>query len=143
MYMGCSYIYNIEHRNLEIRKTRNDFSFQVRNILLPLSLKVLRHKERDTHSFYSGFFICLPISCGTCLRPRRRSESRPFPFGVQFSTELTDFFEIHKVLHARASCAWRHSHPLVNISLGFLFDIYERHILPARALTHALKFAPN
>ena len=51
----------IEHRNLEIRKTRNDFSVQVRNLLLPLSLKVLRHKERDTHSFYSGFFICTPL----------------------------------------------------------------------------------
>ena len=34
------YIYNIEHRDLEIRKTRNDFSVQVRNFLLPLSLKV-------------------------------------------------------------------------------------------------------
>ena len=50
----------IEHRNLEIRKTRHDFSVQVRNFLLPLSLKVLRHKERDTHSFYSGFLICPP-----------------------------------------------------------------------------------
>ena len=48
----------IEHRNLEIRKTRNDFFVQVRNFLLPLSLKVLRHKEREAHSFYPGFFIC-------------------------------------------------------------------------------------
>ena len=52
------YIYNIEHRNLEIQNTRNDFSVQVRNFLLSLSLKVLRHKERDIHSFYSGFFLC-------------------------------------------------------------------------------------
>ena len=51
----------------------------------PLSLKVLRHRERDTHSFYSGFFICPPptttISCDTCPRPRawlrRASESQP------------------------------------------------------------------
>ena len=50
----------IEHRNLEIRKTRNDFSVQVRNFLLPLNLKILRHKEWDTHSFYYGFFICPP-----------------------------------------------------------------------------------
>ena len=54
------YIYNTEQRNLEIRKTRNDFSVQVRNFLLPLSLKVLWHKERETPSFYSGFFICTP-----------------------------------------------------------------------------------
>ena len=69
----------IEHRNLEIRKTRNDFSVQVRNFLLPLSLKVLRPKERDTHSFYSGFFIWPPhtISCDTCPRPTQASESQP------------------------------------------------------------------
>ena len=60
------YIYKIEHRNLETRKTHNDFSVQVRNFLVPLSLKVLRHKEREAQSFYSGFFISPPpISCGT------------------------------------------------------------------------------
>ena len=32
-YIECP---KIEHRNLEIRKTRNDFSVQVRNFLLPL-----------------------------------------------------------------------------------------------------------
>ena len=47
----------IEHRNLEIRKTRNDFFVQVQNFLLPLSLKVLRHKEGEAQSFYPGFFI--------------------------------------------------------------------------------------
>ena len=56
----------IEHRNLEIRKTRNDFSVQVRNFLLPLSLKVLRHKEREAQSFYAGFCISpAPNTCGT------------------------------------------------------------------------------
>ena len=50
----------IEHRNLEIRKTRNDFFVQVRNFLVPLSLKVFRHKEREAQSFYSGFFLCPP-----------------------------------------------------------------------------------
>ena len=56
----------IEHRNLETWKTREDFLVQVRNFLLPLSLKVLRHKEREAQSFYSGFFICTPpIMCGT------------------------------------------------------------------------------
>ena len=59
----CLYIYiyiyiYIEHRNLETRKTIDDFLVLVRNFLLTLSLKVLRHKERDTHSFYSRFFIC-------------------------------------------------------------------------------------
>ena len=31
-------------------KTRNDFFIQVRNFLLPLSLKVLQHKERERHN---------------------------------------------------------------------------------------------
>ena len=67
----------IEHRSLEIRKTRNDFFVQVRNFLLRLSLKVFRHKERDTHSFYSGFFICPPLLCDTYPRPPRASERQP------------------------------------------------------------------
>ena len=58
-YNVHKYIY-IEHKNPETRKTRNDFLVQVRNFLLPLNLKVLRHKERDTHSFYSGFFYLHP-----------------------------------------------------------------------------------
>ena len=37
-------------KNLEIRKTRNDFSVQLRNFLLPLNLKVVRHKEREIHN---------------------------------------------------------------------------------------------
>ena len=45
---------------------RNNFFVQVRNFLLPLSLKVFRHKERETQSFYSGFFIC---PTPTCLAP--------------------------------------------------------------------------
>ena len=45
---------------------------------------------------------------------------------------------------AHASGAWRHSHPQVIFSIwDFYFDICERHILPARASTPALKFAPN
>ena len=60
------------HRTLESRNTKNtyDFLVQVRNFLLPLSLKVLRHEERDTHSFYSDFSIYPPphISCGTRLK---------------------------------------------------------------------------
>ena len=62
------YIY-IEHGNLETRKTRNDFFVQVRNFLLPLSLKVLRHKEGEARSFYSGFFSCPPPHTHTRVAP--------------------------------------------------------------------------
>ena len=92
-----------------------------------------------------AFFYLPPptISCDTCPRPPRVSESQPFSFGVQFSTQLTDFFEIHKLLRVRAS-----GYDVIHIHWStfhrdFDFDIYERHILPARALTPALKFAPN
>ena len=62
------YIYIYIHRTYESRNTKKTYDFfaQVRNFLLPMSLKVLLHKERDTHSFSSAFFICPPISCDTC-----------------------------------------------------------------------------
>ena len=67
----------IEHRNLETRKTLTTSQFRYET-LLPLSLKVLRHKERDAHSFYSGLFICPPpLSCDTSPRPPQASESQP------------------------------------------------------------------
>ena len=98
----------IEHRNLEIRKTRNDFFVQVRNFLLPLSLKFFRHKEREAQSFYSGFFICPPLNtCGTRhKRLREQAKANRFPLR-QVSSQLTDFFKISPNL-LRAYGAWRH-----------------------------------
>ena len=101
--MFITYIY-IEHRNFETRKTRNDFLVQVRNFLLPLSLKVLRHKERDTHSFYSGFSICPPPTrVAPATRPltwlRRASESQPS--SPEAGTQLSDFFKIPQILRVR------------------------------------------
>ncbi len=94
----------MEHRNLEIRKTRNDFLVQVRNFLLPLSLKVLRHKERDTHSFYSGFFICTPSRATPAqgLWPGFGEQAKANRLlSRQSSTQLT-FFKIPKILCALA-----------------------------------------
>ena len=66
---GLVNMIKIEHRNLEV---------QVRNFLLPLSLKVFRFKEREAQSFYSGIFISpTPISCDTCPRPQRAGEGQP------------------------------------------------------------------
>ena len=104
--------------------------------LLPLSLKVLWHKERDTHSFYSGFIISPPRPGfgeqvkANCLLPR------------QVSTQLTDFFKSPKILHALPMHDVIHIH-WSTFLWDFYFDIYERNILPAHALTPALKFAPN
>ena len=53
-----TFIMSITHiDNIGIPKqTKNtyDFLVQVRNFLLPLSLKVFRHKERDTPDFFIG-----------------------------------------------------------------------------------------
>ena len=136
------------HRTKESRNTKNiyDFLVQVRNFLLLLSLKVLRHKERDTHSFYAGFSICPPPNmCGTrhnatglASMSKRKS---PFFFRRQDSTHW--LFQ-NPPNPPSASGAWRHSHPLVHLSIwDFYFDICERHILPARTSTPARIFAPN
>ena len=54
------YVHNAPRDNIGIPKHKNtcDFLVQVRNFLLPLSLKVSRHKERDTPDF------------SICLKPR-------------------------------------------------------------------------
>ena len=70
----------IEHRNLEIRKTRNDFSVQVRNLLLPLSLNGFRHKERGTIFLYWLFYLPAPNTCGTRhkdLREQAKTDRLP------------------------------------------------------------------
>ena len=102
------------HRTKESRNTKNtyDFFVQVRNFLLPLSLKVLRHKERDIHSFYSGFFICPPYFMQhPPQRPlawlRQASESQPS--SPEAGLNPTDFFQnpqnpprglpVHDVIH--------------------------------------------
>ena len=103
MYMGCLYIY-IEHR---ISKHENTCGFlvQVRNFLLPLSLKVIRHKERDTHSFYFGFFIC-PPSRATPAQGLREQAKVNRLLQREVSTKLTDFSKSQN--SPRASGAWRH-----------------------------------
>ena len=129
----------IEHRNLETRKTRNDFFVQVRTFLLPLSLKFLRHKERGTIFLFWLFHPPHPANtCGTrhkglreqaktnCLPPRR------------VSSQLTDFFKISQN-PPRASGAWRHSHSLAPVShLGILWHLWVTRPLCARAWTPVL-----
>ena len=119
------YIY-IEHRNLETRKTRDDFLVKVRNFLLPLSLKILRHKERDIHSFYSGFFICpLPISGDTCPRPPRASESQPS--SSEAGLNSTNWLQ-NSQNPPRASGAWRHSYSLPPFPISGYCDFSEWHV---------------
>ena len=135
-------------RTSESRNTKNthDFLVQVRNILLPLSLKVLRHKEKDTHSFYSGFSICPLITCGarhkaTGLASASKRKSTVFfrarnstPWLFQNPPNPPRVLPVHDFIHIHRSTF---------LFWDFYFDVCERHILPPRALTPALKFAPN
>ena len=112
-YIECSKHIYIEHRNLEIRKTHNDFLVQVQNFLLPLSLKVLQHKERDTHSFYSGFSICpLPISCSTRSAQICLASASPesHPSSPEVGLNSTSWLFQNHPNPPHASGVWCHPH---------------------------------
>ena len=123
------FIYNIEHRNPETRKTLDDFLVQVRNFLLPLSLKVFRHKEREIHLTF--------LSAPNHVRTRHKAMASKRKSTVFFRgrTQLT-FFKSPKILHTRFRCMMPFTSP--SPIWDFYFDISEWHILPARAWTPAL-----
>ena len=91
------YIY-IEHRNLEILKNTYDFSVQVRKFLLPLSLKVFRHKDREAQSFYSGLFI-YPLSRATRAQGLQE-QAKVNPSRPVSSLNYTNFLQIPQILRA-------------------------------------------
>ena len=131
------YIY-IEHRNPETRKTLDDFLIQVRNFLLPFSLKVLRHKERDTHSFYSAFFICPPPSRAAPVARKFVSPQRApkvDPSCSVSSLNLTNWLFQISQNPPRASGAWPHSHSVA------LFPIWA--IVTSLSDTSALRACVN
>ena len=126
----------IEHRNLETRKTRNDFSVQVRNLLLPLSLKVLRHKEREAQSFYSGFFIPPPPTSVAPATNVSASKRKPTVFPRGRSYLNSDFLKLSPN-PPRVSGAWGHSHLLVPVShLGLLWHLWVTRLLYSCAREH-------
>ena len=80
------------------------FLIQVWNFLLPLSLKVLRHKEWDTHSFYSGFSICPPPSRVHPSQGLRKQAKVNRLLPRQDSTQLPDFFKSPQILRPIPVC---------------------------------------
>ena len=72
----------IGHSDIEARKTLNDFSVQVRNLLLPLSLKVPT-KGRVIH-----ILSMLAFSSD----PHHHAKTNRLP-SRQVSSQLTDFFK--------------------------------------------------
>ena len=144
--MFVTYIYTYKIGIPKHKKNTYDFLVQVQNFLLPLSLKVLRHKERDTHSFYSCFSICPPTTrvapvVHRFVWPQRAPKVDPSR--SESSSQLTYFFKIPKILRTRFRCMTSFTPTGQPLSGIFYFDICERQILPARASTPVLKFAPN
>ena len=132
-YIHCSYHIYIGHRNLKIRKTRNNFSVQVRNFLLPLSLKVLRHKERDTHSFYPGFFICPPTLHLVWPLPKASVSKRKSTVFSQGRSRLNSLTFSKSSARFRCVTSFALASPVSH--LGY-FDISEWHARFARAREH-------
>ena len=105
MHIKSSLHIYIEHRNLETRKTPMTSYFSYKTFYYLLSLKVLRHKVRDTHSFYSGFFICPPPSRAYPSQGLREQAKVNHLLPRQDSTPLGLFQN-----PPRASGARRHQH---------------------------------
>ena len=113
---------------------------QVRNFIT-FKLKVFRHEERETQSFYADCFYIVssqpnqraaPVA-HKVVWPRRAPKVNLLR--SEAGTQLTAFSQIS----AHTSGAWRHPNTLVPIPIwDFYFDIPEWHILSARAWTPAL-----
>ena len=140
MYMGRSLHTYVEHRNLKIqKKTRNDFFVQVRNFLLPLSLKVFRHKEWEAQSFYSGFFICTRNTCDTKVSASKRKRT-VFPRGRSHLNSLT-FSKSPKILRALPVRDVIRAIPVSH--LGLLWHLWVTRPLRPHARTPVLMLHPS
>ena len=127
----------IEHKNLKIRKTRNDFSVQVRNFLLPLSLKVLQHQEREAQ-FILAFSAAPPNTCGTRHKGRREQAKTNRLPPRQVSSQLTEFFKISQN-PPRSSGAWCHPHSVTPLPMwAIVTSLSDTSVLPAHARTPVL-----
>ena len=124
------------HRTQESRNTKNtyDFSVQIRNFLLPLSLTVFRHKEREAQSFYSGFFICPPPSRATPVQGLRE-QPKVNPSRTVSSLSSLNSLQISQN-PPRASGAWRHPHSVTSFPTSRYCDISEWHVRSAHAREH-------
>ena len=139
MYMGCPYIYihNIgiskhgKHLRLLSSGTKLFITFEFKG----------SSTQGERYTFFLFWLFHLPLTQRPLVWLRWASESQPSSPEAELNS-TNWLFQISQNPPC-ASGAWRHSHPLVNLSWDFYFDIYERHILPARALTPALKFAPK
>ena len=130
------YIY-MEHRNLEIRKTRNDFSVQVHIFfLLPLCLKVFRHKEREreTHNLSILAFSSPPPTRATPAQDLHEQAKVNCLVQCLVSTRLT-FFKFPKPSVCFRCVTSFELGSLVS-HLGLLWHLWVTRLLRTRAREH-------
>ena len=120
------YIY-IEHRNLETRKHLRLLSSGTKLFITFECKGSSRKGERGTFFLFWLFHLPppqqvlhLPQRPLAWLRRASQSQTSSPEAGLN-STQLTFSKSSKSSARARASDAWRHSHPLVNLSVGFLF----------------------
>ena len=92
--------------------------------------------KRDAQSFYSGFSICTPNTCGTHHKATglaSASEQKPTVFS-QGRTQLNWLFQ-NPQNPPRASGVWRHPHSLAPFSIWAIVTS-EWHICSAHAHEH-------
>ena len=114
---------------------------QVQNFIT-FELKVFRHEERGTQSFYADCFYIVSsqpnqravLVAHKVVWPRRAPK-----VNLLLRQELNSAFSQIPKSSAHASGAWRHPNTLVQISIwDFYFNISEWQILSACAWTPAL-----
>ena len=92
-------------KNIGISKhEKHDFSVQVRNFLLPLSLKVLRHKEGERHNLSMLAFSSAPRHLAR-YPPKASASKRKSTLFVRCPVlNSTNFLQIPKILRALPVC---------------------------------------
>ena len=129
------------------RESKNTKLYEIGSgtkLFITFEIEVIWHEERETQSFYVDCFYIISSQPNQHAAPAVHKFVWPRPalnvdsFVRRQELNSLTFSQIPKST-ANTSSAWRHSHPLVSISIwDFYFDISEWHILSVHAWTSAL-----
>ena len=122
------------------RETKNTKFYETGSgtkLFITFEVKVFRHEERKTQSFYADWFYIISSQPNQCTAPVAHKVIWPLKVNLFFrGGNSTNCFS---QISAHASGAWCHPNTLVPIPIwDFYFDIAEWHILSARAWTPVL-----
>ena len=118
-YIECSYCSYIYTKNIGISKHEKHLRILSSGTKRFYYLWVKRFFD-IRREIYILSILAFSSRVAPATRPRELAKVNRLLLR-QDSIQLTDFFKITQILRVRASGAWSHSHPLVNLSIGFLF----------------------